>query len=104
MKFFIVTSIKENQEIVQKILSQVNIQVYSSTDIIGYKNNQQPNLLEEWFAAGDEKCDSSMIFSFTTDENATKALNQIMLYNTENPTDFPIRAFIVPVEKASFKI
>ncbi len=102
MKFFIVTCIKENQEIVQKILSKANINVYSSTDIIGYKNNQQPNLLEEWFAAGDEQCDSSMIFSFTTDENATQAFNQIIAYNNENPNDFPIRAFIVPVEKASF--
>ncbi len=102
MKFFIVTCIKENQEIVQKIFSKANIMVYSSTDIIGYKNNQQPNLLEEWFAAGDEQCESSMIFSFTTDENATQALNQIIVYNTEYPNDFPIRAFVVPVEKASF--
>ena len=102
MKFFIVTCIKENQGIVQKILSQSNINVFSSTDIVGYKNNQQPNLLEEWFAAGDEQCDSSMIFSFTSDENASKALNQIVLFNTENPNDFPIRGFIVPVEKASF--
>jgi hypothetical protein len=102
MKFFIVTCIKENQEIVQKILSKANIMVYSSTDIVGYKNNQQPNLLEEWFAAGDEQCDSSMIFSFTSDENATQALNQVMAYNTEYPNDFPIRAFVVPVEKASF--
>lgn len=102
MKFFIVTCIQENQEIVQKILSKANIIVYSSTEIVGYKSNQQPNLLEEWFAAGDEKCDSSMIFSFTTDENAANALNQIIVYNTENPSDFPIRAFVVPVEKASF--
>ncbi len=104
MKFFIVTCIKENQEIVQKILSSANIIVYSSTDIVGYKNNQQPNLLEEWFAAGDEQCDSSMIFSFTSDENATQALNQIIEYNNQNKSDFPIRAFIVPVDKASFKI
>jgi len=102
MKLFITTCIKENQEIVQNILNKANIVVYSSTDIVGYKNNQQPNLLEEWFAAGDEQCDSSMFFSFTTNENATQALNKIMEYNNENPNDFPIRAFVVPVEKASF--
>lgn len=102
MKFLIVTCIKENQETVQKILSKANVIVYSSTDIIGYKNNQQPNLIEEWFAAGDEQCDSSMIFSFTTNENADQAMNQIIDYNKQNPSDFPIRAFIVPVDKASF--
>jgi hypothetical protein len=102
MKFFIVTCIKENQETVQKILRTANIRVYSSTDIMGFKDNQNPNLLEEWFAAGDEQCDSTMIFSFTANENAANAMNLIIDYNLQNKSDFPIRAFIVPVEKASF--
>lgn len=102
MKFFIVTCIQENQEIVQKILSKANISVYSSTEIVGYKSNQQPNLLEEWFAAGDEQCDSSMIFSFTQDENASEAMKLVIEYNNEHPSSFPIRAFTVPVEKTSF--
>lgn len=102
MKFFIATCIKENQEIVQKILKEANIIVYSSTDIVGFKDNQQPNLIEEWFAAGDEQFESSMIFSFTGDSNASKAMNLIKQQNLENQTNFPIRAFIVPVEQSSF--
>jgi hypothetical protein len=102
MKFFIATCIKENQEIVQKLLRDANIIVYSSTDIVGFKDNQQPNLLEEWFAAGDEQFESSMIFSFTIDSNAFKAMDLIKQYNIENQSNFPIRAFIVPVEQTSF--
>jgi hypothetical protein len=102
MKFFIATCIKENQEIVQKLLKDANIIVYSSTDIVGFKDNQQPNLLEEWFAAGDEQFESSMIFSFTIDSNAFKAMDLIKQYNIENQSNFPIRAFIVPVEQTSF--
>ena len=102
MKFFIATCIKENQENVHKILRNANIRVYSTTDIVGFKDNQNPNLLEEWFAAGDEQCDSSMIFSFTADENAEQAMNLIIEHNNEYRSDFPVRAFIVPVDKASF--
>jgi hypothetical protein len=99
MKFLIVTCIKESEEKVFSIFKESNIRAYSSTDIVGFKDNQQPNLLEDWFASGDEKFDSSMLFSFTNDENANLAMNLIVNYNQ---TNFPIRAFIVPVEKSSF--
>jgi hypothetical protein len=102
MKFFIVTSLKDYQEDVQKIFKAANIHVFSATDVIGFKDNQTPNMLEEWFASGDEKFDSLFIFSFTNDENAEHAMELIKKYNEENQTPFPIRAFIVPVEKASY--
>ena len=70
--------------------------------MIGFKDNQSLNLLEAWFASGDEKFDSLFVFSFTADENADMAMELIKKYNTESGTNFPVRAFIVPVEKASY--
>ena len=102
MKFFIVTCLKEFQEDVSKIFKAANIHVFSAADVIGFKDGQTPNLLEEWFASGDEKFDSLFIFSFTEDESAEHALELIKQYNEENQTNFPIRAFIVPVDKASY--
>jgi hypothetical protein len=102
MKFLIVTCIKECEELVFGIFKTSNIRAYSSTEIVGFKDNQSPNLLEEWFSSGDEKFDSTMLFSFTNDENANIAMGHIIAYNQNSPTKFPIRAFIVPVEKASF--
>jgi hypothetical protein len=102
MKFFIVTSLKEYQEEVCKIFKQANIHVFSATDVIGFKDNQTPNLLADWFASGDEKFDSLFLFSFTADENTELALKLIKEYNETNQTSFPIRAFVVPVEKSSY--
>jgi nitrogen regulatory protein PII len=102
MKFFIVTCLKEYQEDVARIFKQANINVFSATDIIGFKDNQSLNLLEDWFASGDEKFDSLILFSFTNDENAEHAMELIMKYNETNETGFPVRAFIVPVEKTSY--
>ena len=102
MKFFVVTCLKEYQDDVCKIFKEASIHVFSATDVIGFKDNQSLNLLEAWFASGDEKFDSLFIFSFTSDANAELGLDLIKKYNEESKTNFPVRAFIVPVEKASY--
>jgi len=102
MKFFIVTCLKEYQDEVYRIFKQANIHVFSATDVIGFKDSQTPNLLEDWFASGDEKFDSLFIFSFALDENAGNAMELINGYNEKRKTGFPLRAFIVPVEKSSY--
>lgn len=100
MKLFITTCLKEYQDDVIKIFRQANINVLSITDVIGFKDNHSLNLLEDWFASGDEKFDSVMIFSFTTAENAEKGMELMKHYNETNKTNFPLRAFILPVEKS----
>ncbi|MEO8413200.1 MAG: hypothetical protein ABI472_06050 [Ginsengibacter sp.] len=104
MKLFIVTSLKDYQDDVIKIFKKAEIPVFSITDVVGVKDNQPINLMEEWFASGDEKFDSLMMFSFTSEENAAHGMDLIENYNQKNATGFPIRAFIVPVEKSTIKI
>ena len=102
MKFLIVTCLKEYQDDVIKIFKEANIHVFSATDVIGFKDNQAPDLLEEWFAAGDEKFDSLMLFSFTANENAENGIELIKKYNEKSETNFPVRAFILPVEQSNY--
>ena len=102
MKFFIVTCLKEYQDVVTGIFKSADINVFSVTDVIGFKDNQSINLLEDWFASGDENFDSLFVFSFTADENAEHGMQLIEKYNKESETKFPVRAFVVPVEKASY--
>lgn len=101
MKLFIITCLKEYQEDVIKIFKQAPITAFSITDVTGFKDNFSPDLLEDWFASGDEKFDSLFIFSFTGDENAVHGMELINKYNRETETKFPVRAFIVPVEKSN---
>lgn len=102
MKFFIVTCLKEYQDEVCKIFKEAKISVFSATDVIGFKENQAMNLLADWFASGEEKFDSLFVFSFTGDDNAALAMELIKKHNTETETNFPVRAFIVPVESSSY--
>ncbi len=100
MKLFIVACLKDNQEDVQQLLIQANIGIFSITDMIGFKQNNGANLLENWFASGDEQFDSMFVFSFTTSKNVDNCMRLIEEFNTKSQSQFPIRAFVVPVEKS----
>lgn len=101
MKLFIVTALKEYSEMVAAIFKKTGIHIFSATDIIGFKDGTSHNLLDDWFGAGDARFDSVIFFSFTSEENADMALKQIQEYNQKQAGDFPLRAFILPVEKFS---
>jgi len=102
MKLIVVTCLKEDQQKAGKLLLQAGVQVYSASPATGYKNEQETNLLNAWFSAGSEAYDSVFMYSFTTAESAQKALALVKAYNLENDTDFPLRAFILPVEQHSY--
>ncbi len=101
MKLFIITCLKDYQDDVLKIFKQAQITVLSIADVTGFKNDQSSDLLEDWFASGDEKFDSRVIFSFTVSEKAEIGMELVKQYNKEYETEFPLRAFIVPVEKSN---
>lgn len=102
MKLLIITSLKEYQEVVARILEQAGVSVFSASETSGFKTDKDDNLAENWFARTRNHIDSVFLFSFTRSENATKALELIQMYNEEKQTGFPIRAFILPVESASY--
>ena len=102
MKLLIVTSLKEYQQTVADIFEEAQIKVFSVTNTIGHKDDHTMNLLDNWFASGDEHFDSIFLFSFTDDNNAATALKLIKKYNESMEYEFPIRAFILPVEQSSY--
>ena len=102
MKLLVVTSLKEYQKKVAHILDQAGIKVFSVSETIGFKDHQTSNMLDNWFSSGSEQFDSIFLFSFTEEQKAGYALELIKKYNVENNTGFPVRAFIIPVDKSSY--
>ena len=102
MKLLIVAAIKEDTEIVSTILKNASIPVFSVTDTMGVKNTIDTDLLDDWFSRGTGKFDSVFIFCFTTEANTEKALREIERYNQEQVSNFPIRAFVLAVEKSLY--
>lgn len=100
MKLLVVAAIKEDTEIVSAILKKASIPVFSVTDTIGIKNGENGEMLDNWFSRGAGKFDSVFIFCFTTEENTENAFKEIDQYNVAQKSNFPIRAFVLPVEKS----
>lgn len=100
MKLFIVTCLKEHLNDVSKIFKHANIDVFSTSEIVGHRDGAPVNLLEDWFASGNEQFDSLMIFTFTHELNAEQGMALIKNYNETNKGNFHVRAFLMPVEKS----
>ena len=101
MKLIIITALKEYSDQASAILKKAGISVFSATDIIGFKEGTNHNLLDDWFGAGDARFDSILLFSFTGNEQAETALKLVQENNQTQGSDFPIRAFILSVDQFS---
>lgn len=102
MKLLVVTCLKEYCHAVGQLFEKAGIQVFSMTDITGKKEGHAATLVDNWFSSGNEAYDSAIVFSFTKTENAEKAMVLINEYNRAAETNFPIRAFIMPVEQSNY--
>jgi hypothetical protein len=102
MKLLIVTCLKEYCNAVARIFEKASIQVFSMTDVVGKKDGHTTSLVDNWFSSGEEEYDSALIFSFTNEGNAEKAMALINNHNSSVSNDFPIRAFMLPVEKSNY--
>ena len=71
---------------------------------MGFKEDDSANLMDSWFSNDAEYFDSIVLLSFTTDEKSNHALELVDSYNIDSKNEFPIRAFIMSIEKASYQI
>ncbi|HMT75378.1 MAG TPA: hypothetical protein PKA77_15000 [Chitinophagaceae bacterium] len=102
MKLLFVTCLTDFKNEVLKIFHEARVKVFSVTETTGIKDEHDINLLDDWFGNKDGEYDSLFMFSFTTGETASEAMRLIKEYNISQENKFPIRAFILPVEEASY--
>jgi hypothetical protein len=101
MKLLVITSLKEYLPAVAALMRQAQIGVYSVSKTTGIKAAGGFDLLDDWFGSDSGDFDSLVVFSFTDEDAAGKALTLVEDYNRVNHSDFPVRAFILPVESVS---
>lgn len=88
--------------VVTKIMEEAGIPVFSVSETIGHKTEHQDYLPTNWFGKNDEGTDALVLFSFTEDEKAARAMEILKRKNAESHTAFPIRGFILPVESFGY--
>ncbi|WP_321333218.1 hypothetical protein [uncultured Bacteroides sp.] len=98
MKLLVVLSIREYQGEVAKLLEKAGVSIFSVSDTTGYKKRAY-NV--GWFGSANGKANSIVLFSFTDEVSAYKALENINQCNTDCETPFPVRGFVLAVEEFS---
>jgi hypothetical protein len=99
MKLLVLATIKEQTAELSKLLKKEGVPVFSILDAVGVKNIVDDNLTDDWFGRGVGTFESSFIVSFMQDQLVDKTLEAINLFNLESAKDFPVRAFVLDVEK-----
>ena len=102
MKLLFVTCLTDFKADVMKIFHEAKVKVFSVTETTGVKDKHDTDLLDDWFGNKDGEYDSLILFSFTPEATAAEAMMRIREYNKAEGNKFPIRAFIMPVEEASY--
>lgn len=101
MKLLVVTSLKEYLPEISSLLKEAGVGVYSMSRTTGIKTSDGADLTAEWFGADTGAFDSVFLFSFTDEDIADRALSLVESYNELHPSGWPVRAFVLPVEKMS---
>ncbi len=102
MKMLVITSVKEDVRAVSRIMEKADIPVFSVSETIGHKTALHQYLPDNWFGSSSEGTHALFFFSFTDDDKAVHAIELVKTFNTESGTRFPIRAFVLPVDQASY--
>ncbi|NJB72545.1 hypothetical protein GGR42_003036 [Saonia flava] len=99
MKLLIVTVVEQFHKEILQLFKKAGIENFSGSDIDGYKN--APSLLRtsSWFPSEKSGAESSMFFSFTTEDKVDVLFKLIEDFNENMETNNPIKAVVVPIEK-----
>jgi hypothetical protein len=100
MNLLIITCLKEYLPAVTALIRQAQVAVFSVSRTTGVKTADGISVLDDWFGSNSGDFDSLVVFSFTAEEAAGKVLALVEDYNRVNDSGFPVRAFILPVDKA----
>ena len=100
MKLVIVTVVEEFEPEIIRLFKEAGIESYSGSDIDGYKNPTSMVRSASWFPSQKGGVESSLFFSFTEDEKIESLFKLIRAFNTTLETQNPIRAVVVPIERA----
>lgn len=99
MKLLLITSVKEFQKDICSLFKKCKIDVYSTSEISGHKLQKPTNIQDNWFSAHRDTYDSTMFFTFTSEELIDEMLKEVKAYNEDKGSNNPVKAIVMNIEK-----
>ena len=104
MKMLVITSVREDMQLVTDILQKSKIEVFSVSETIGHKASHQDYPISNWFGRNDLATDALFFFSFTEDNKGEEAIRRSMEANEAKKREFPVHAFLLPVDSSTYPL
>lgn len=101
MKLLIITAIKVFEKDVKKILKKSGINIFSYTDINGYRDLTEQAVENNWFGYEMNENESLMFYSFATKEKTDLLFQYANEFNETQKTLSKIHVVILNVEKSN---
>ena len=100
MKLLIILCIEEMRETVAHLLHDAGVDCMGVTSFTGYRKSPQCSALG-WFGRGSacEHASSLLMFTFTEELLAQKAIDLIDAYNAAHVSHFPLRGYVLEVSQ-----
>lgn len=99
MKLLIITSVQEYEKHIPILFKKAEICAFSSTPIKGHKTNEYQDLQQNWFSYNSAGSESSLYFTFTSEEKVNYALELIEEFNKQIDGQNPMHAIVLGIEK-----
>ncbi|MBT8271487.1 MAG: hypothetical protein KJO25_05530 [Bacteroidia bacterium] len=99
MKLVIITVVDNYSDDILMLFKASGIDRFSGSDIEGFRNTPAVLRTSSWFPADEGGNESSLFFSFDSEEKINDLLDRIKTYNATLESDNPVRAIVLPIER-----
>ena len=99
MKLLIITSIKEFENDIKRMLTNSEIKLFSYHPITGYRNHSIESVENNWFATKLNETDSIIFYAFVNQEYVDILFNKINEFNDQQESLSTVHVVILDIEK-----
>ena len=101
MKLVIITAVAHFEKKVKELLKKSGINMFSYTDIKGFRDTSEENVGSNWFASDMNQSESLMFYSFAEQEKTNLLFENVDEFNKTQKTLSKIHVVVLNVEKSN---
>jgi nitrogen regulatory protein PII len=101
MKMLVITAVESYQEEIVKVLKESNIHAFSSTNVLGHVNQNDPNLEDNWFGGDVQNYQSILYFALLPKEQLDNVFEAVERINAKAQSKSKIHLSVMGVERTN---
>lgn len=101
MKMLIITAVASYQDQIVTVLKNSKVSAFSSTNILGHVNREDPNLEDNWFGGDQQQHQSLLYFTLLPEDQIQGVFDAIEEINQNAESKSRIHLSVMDVERTN---